>query len=107
LRPGRNEQLPLFLGYTTRSARLTAAVLGTSDHPVAGYRSFEPSRVEAAHRLELPAGLAVEDDAVFALPKSTFGPELDFHVQVDEPGLYKLWGQFRTAEGMEITVPFV
>lgn len=52
----------------------------------------------------------VEDEngnPVFALPKSTFGPELDFHVQVDEPGLYKLWGQFRTAEGMEITVPFV
>jgi Cu+-exporting ATPase len=52
----------------------------------------------------------VEDadgNPVFALPGTTFGPELGFHLHVDHPGLYRLWGQFETADGVEITVPFV
>jgi Cu+-exporting ATPase len=52
----------------------------------------------------------VEDadgNPVFALPGTTFGPELDFHLHADEPGFYKLWGQFETADGTVITVPFV
>lgn len=44
---------------------------------------------------------------VFALPGTTFGPTLKFHLHVDEPGLYKLWGQFRTSDGEVLTIPFV
>ncbi|MDX1448373.1 MAG: ATPase P, partial [Acidimicrobiia bacterium] len=44
---------------------------------------------------------------VFALPGTEFGPTLDFHLHVDEPGTYKLWGQFRGSDGEAVTVPFV
>ena len=44
--------------------------------------------------------------SVFALPGQEFGPELDVHVHVDDPGKYRLWGQFRLADGTVITVPF-
>jgi P-type Cu+ transporter len=43
---------------------------------------------------------------VFALPGQTFGPELDFHYRFRDPGLYRLWGQFRLPDGGVITVPF-
>ena len=43
---------------------------------------------------------------VFALPGQAFGPDLDVHVHVDDPGTYRLWGQFRLADGTVITVPF-
>ncbi|HET7736875.1 MAG TPA: heavy metal translocating P-type ATPase [Nocardioidaceae bacterium] len=51
----------------------------------------------------------VEDDRgrpVFAMPGTTFGPELDVHAEFAVPGLYRLWGQFRLANGEVITVPF-
>ncbi len=51
----------------------------------------------------------VEDadgDPVFALPGQEFGPELDVHAEFATPGIYQLWGQFRTAEGDVLTVPF-
>jgi len=43
---------------------------------------------------------------VFALPEQKFGPELDVHAHFDRPGLYRLWGQFRLADGRVITAPF-
>jgi P-type Cu+ transporter len=43
---------------------------------------------------------------VFALPGQTFGPVLDVHAEFDTPGLYRLWGQFRLADGTVITAPF-
>ncbi len=43
---------------------------------------------------------------VFAVPGTTFGPELSVHPQFDLPGIYQLWGQFRTADGDVVTVPF-
>jgi P-type Cu+ transporter len=43
---------------------------------------------------------------VFALPGQEFGPELDVHTHLDDPGTYQLWGQFRTADGRVLTVPF-
>ncbi|HSK26085.1 MAG TPA: heavy metal translocating P-type ATPase [Jiangellales bacterium] len=43
---------------------------------------------------------------VFALPGQDFGPELDVHAHFDDPGTYRLWGQFRTADGTVLTVPF-
>ena len=51
----------------------------------------------------------VEDEAgdpVFALPGTEFGPELDVHAEFATPGVYQLWGQFRTADGDVLTVPF-
>jgi Cu+-exporting ATPase len=51
----------------------------------------------------------IEDDQgrpVFALPGQTFGPELDVHAEFETPGVYRLWGQFRLADGEVITVPF-
>jgi P-type Cu+ transporter len=51
----------------------------------------------------------VEDadgDPVFALPGTEFGPELDVHAEFATPGVYRLWGQFRTADGEVLTVPF-
>lgn len=51
----------------------------------------------------------VEDEngrPVFATPGQTFGPELDVHAEFDSPGIYRLWGQFRLADGKVLTVPF-
>jgi Cu+-exporting ATPase len=51
----------------------------------------------------------VEDsdgNPVFALPGQEFGPELDVHAEFPTPGVYRLWGQFRTADGQVLTVPF-
>jgi P-type Cu+ transporter len=51
----------------------------------------------------------VEDDngrPVLALPGQTFGPELDVHAEFPTAGLYRLWAQFRLADGDVVTVPF-
>jgi Cu+-exporting ATPase len=36
-----------------------------------------------------------------------FGPEIALHHTFDTPGLYKLWGQFQTADNQVITADFV
>jgi Cu+-exporting ATPase len=43
---------------------------------------------------------------VFALPGTTFGPQLDVHAEFPTAGLYRLWAQFRLADGDLITIPF-
>jgi P-type Cu+ transporter len=51
----------------------------------------------------------VEDangNPVFALPGQQFGPELAVHAHFEEPGLYRLWGQFRLADDRVLTAPF-
>jgi Cu+-exporting ATPase len=51
----------------------------------------------------------VEDgdgNPVFALPGQQFGPDLAVHAHFDDPGLYRLWGQFRLGDGRVVTVPF-
>ena len=51
----------------------------------------------------------VEDEdgrPVFAVPGEQFGPELDVHADFESPGLYRMWGQFRLADGDVVTVPF-
>jgi Cu+-exporting ATPase len=48
-----------------------------------------------------------EGRPVFALPGTEFGPELDLHVQFELPGAYRLWAQFRLADGTVVTAPFV
>jgi Cu+-exporting ATPase len=51
----------------------------------------------------------VEDERgrpVFATPGQTFGPALDVHATFPAPGTYRLWGQFRLANGVVVTTPF-
>jgi P-type Cu+ transporter len=51
----------------------------------------------------------VEDEQgrpVVALRGQRFGPALGFHFSFPRPGRYQLWGQFRTADGGVLTVPF-
>ena len=36
---------------------------------------------------------------MFALPGTTFGPELDVHADFPTAGIYQLWAQFRLADG--------
>ncbi|MGI5239892.1 heavy metal translocating P-type ATPase [Dactylosporangium sp. CA-139066] len=43
---------------------------------------------------------------IYALPGRTFGPELQLHADFPRPGLYRMWGQFRTADGRVITTTF-
>ena len=43
---------------------------------------------------------------VFAVPGSTFGPELDLHATFPTAGHYRLWAQFRLADNTVITAPF-
>ena len=43
---------------------------------------------------------------VFALPGQRFGPQLTFRCHFDNPGLYRLWGQFQTAGGRVVTASF-
>ena len=43
---------------------------------------------------------------VFALPGTTFGPDLPVHAHFEEAGTYRLWGQFRLGSGRVITAPF-
>jgi Cu+-exporting ATPase len=42
----------------------------------------------------------------FATPGQTFGPDLEVHAEFDTPGAYRLWGQFRLADGDVVTAPF-
>ena len=48
-----------------------------------------------------------QDRPVLALPGTTFGPELDLHVEFDRPGAYRLFAQFRLGDGEVVTAPFV
>jgi P-type Cu+ transporter len=82
--------------------------------PVTGLR---PYLAAAGHVVIMPTagrGFArehaeVEDRSgkpVFALPGQTFGPDLGLHADFPRPGLYRLWGQFRLADGRVITTQF-
>jgi Cu+-exporting ATPase len=48
-----------------------------------------------------------EGRPVFALPGTTFGPDLDLHVRFDRPGAYRFWAQLRLGDGRIVTAPFV
>ena len=47
-----------------------------------------------------------EGRPVAAMPGTTFGPELDLHVTFQVAGTYRLWAQFRLADGSVVTAPF-
>ena len=42
-----------------------------------------------------------------ALPGTRFGPDLDLHVRFEVAGAYRMWAQFRLADGAVVTAPFV
>jgi Cu+-exporting ATPase len=97
---------------STFTFRFTDAVTG---EPLDDMRSYLAA---PGHVVVMPEGgdgfahehADVEDadgDPVFALPGQRFGPEMEVHTHLGEPGLHKLWGQFRLADGRVITVPFV
>jgi P-type Cu+ transporter len=46
-------------------------------------------------------------EMLWLLPGTSFGPDVTFHYRFGAPGLYKVWGQFQTAEGRVITADFV
>ncbi len=82
--------------------------------PVTGLR---PYLAAAGHVVVMPAdgsGFAHEhaearDDRgepVFALPSRRFGPDLEVHTELPRAGLYRIWGQFRTADGTVLTTGF-
>jgi Cu+-exporting ATPase len=79
--------------------------------------NLRPYLAAAGHVVVMPldaSGFAhehaeVEDDRgrpVFALPGQTFGPKLGLHANFPRPGLYRLWGQFRDANGHILTTTF-
>ena len=45
--------------------------------------------------------------AVLAVPGTRFGPDLGLHVRFERPGAYRLFAQFRLADGRVVTAPFV
>jgi Cu+-exporting ATPase len=47
-----------------------------------------------------------DGEPVFALPGQTFGPRLDLHVTFPTAGVYRMWGQFRLADGSVVAVPY-
>jgi Cu+-exporting ATPase len=47
-----------------------------------------------------------EGRPVFAVPGQRFGPELDVHAEFADAGTYRLWAQFRLADGTVLTAPF-
>jgi Cu+-exporting ATPase len=48
-----------------------------------------------------------EGRPVPALPGTRFGPALDLHARFEVTGAYRLWTQFRLADGTVVTAPFV
>jgi hypothetical protein len=48
-----------------------------------------------------------DGNEVWPLPGTRFGPEVGYHHTFAAPGLYKVWGQFRTANDQVVTADFV
>ena len=67
--------------------------------------------VASDHLYTIEHGHGEAEDAagneIWPLPGTRFGPEIGFHHRFAAPGLYKLWGQFETADGQVITTDFV
>ncbi len=47
-----------------------------------------------------------EGRPVLAMPGTEFGPDLALHATFDVPGTYRLWAQFKLADGTVVTAPF-
>ena len=44
---------------------------------------------------------------LWPLPGTNLGPQIKLHYRFPAPGLYKVWGQFQTADGRVLTADFV
>jgi Cu+-exporting ATPase len=99
------------VGENTFTYRFADAQTGS---PVTGLR---PYLAAAGHIVVMPldgSGFAHEHaeaenadgSPVFALPSQKFGPELTVHADLPRPGLYRMWGQFKAADGTVVTTAF-
>jgi Cu+-exporting ATPase len=79
---------------------------------------LQPYLSAAGHVIVASQGLYMLDHAhgeatdasgseIWPRPGAEFGPEIELHHRFAAPGLYKLWGQFQTAQGEVITADFV
>ncbi len=79
--------------------------------------SLRPYLAAAGHVVVMPvdgSGFAHEHaeaqdgrgNPVFALPSQRFGPELQLHTDLPKAGFYRIWGQFRDADGHVMTTSF-
>ena len=70
-------------------------------------RDGRRARPAGGHRRRHPDGPGhPQGRPVFALPGTTFGPELDVRAEFPTPGIYQQWAQFRLADGEVLTAPF-
>ncbi|MDX6302159.1 MAG: P-type Cu+ transporter, partial [Nocardioidaceae bacterium] len=91
--------------------RFTDAVTG---HPVTGLKPYLGAAGHVAIVRSDGSGFAhrhaeTQDSKgrpVFAVPGSTFGPDLDLHARFDRPGTYRMWAQFRLRDDTVITASF-
>ena len=86
---------------TGQPRRDLASYLGAAGHVVildAGTGSFAHTHGES------PSAGASHGASVASGP---YGPEIDFRHTFPEPGRYKVWGQFQTADGRVLTADFV
>ena len=96
---------------STLKFRFTDAATGA---PVS---NLQPYLAAGGHIILMPVGkdgfahehaemLDSAGRTVFALPGQTFGPELQLRHRFADPGLYRLWAQFRLANGSLITAQY-
>ena len=92
--------------------RFSDAVTGAPIRDLQPYLAAAGHVIVASEQLHtIQHGHGEAEDAagneVWPLPGTTFGPEIGFHHRFAAPGLYKLWGQFKTHDGQVITADFV
>ncbi len=93
--------------------RAPAEPAGTAGCGGGAVRVGVTQQVRVMRQLVLGEEVGKHDEAedgqgrpVFALPSQRFGPELTVHTDLPRPGLYRLWGQFRDADGRVLTTTF-
>jgi Cu+-exporting ATPase len=94
------------------SFRFSDAATGAPIHDLQPYLAAAGHVIVASeHLYTIEHGHGETEDAagdeVWPLPGARFGPVIGFHHRFAAPGLYKLWGQFKTADGQVITADFV
>lgn len=103
----------ILAGRATRQLfRLEDVVTGTGIHDLQAYLG-EPAHAvilsEDAQTFEHTHGeqVGARSQSHGATASAAYGPEIAFQHTFPRPGLYKIWGQFKTREGQVITADFV